>query len=279
MERVHKEILYQEDNYSVLNCIILTESVSVGSRNKLNTFFFQDYRRWRTAELSYAHYLELRYLNMRRNGGNYMSTTTNYRTIKMVELALLTAIIILMSFTPIGYLRIFAVEITLIVIPVTVGAIVLGPAGGAILGAVFGITSFIQCFGYSAFGAALLGINPVTTFILCMVPRILMGWLTGIIFTVLRKFDKTKSISYLVASLAGPLLNTIFFMIMLVLFFYNTDYIQGIAEGMGTNNVFAFVIALVGVNGLAEAGACVIIGSVIAKTLDVIYKKPEKSQK
>lgn len=207
-----------------------------------------------------------------------MNTTTNNRTIRLVELALFTAIIFLMAFTPIGYLRLLAVEITLIVIPVTVGAIVLGPVSGAILGGVFGITSFIQCFGYSPFGAALLSINPVTTFILCLVPRILMGWLTGVIFKVLRKSDKTRSISYVIASLVGPLLNTLLFMLMLVLFFYNTEYIQSMAEGFGTNNVFSFVVALVGINGLAEAGACVLIGSAISKTLDLIYQKQGKRQ-
>lgn len=207
-----------------------------------------------------------------------MYSTTNNRTIKMVELALLVAIILLMAFTPIGFIKTLGVEITLIVIPVTVGAIVLGPVSGAILGGVFGITSFVQCFGLSAFGAALLAINPVTTFIICLIPRILMGWLTGLLFALLRKFNKTRSISYLVASLAGPLFNTILFIILLVLFFYNTDYIQGIAGALGTNNVFSFVVAFVGVNGLAEAGACVIIGSVVSKTLDVIYKKQGSSK-
>ena len=46
---------------------------------------------------------------------------------------------------------------------VVIGAIILGPTAGAILGGVFGITSFIQCFGISAFGTLLFGINPVLT--------------------------------------------------------------------------------------------------------------------
>jgi uncharacterized membrane protein len=192
---------------------------------------------------------------------------------KMVQLALFTAIIILMAFTPIGYIKTPGLEITLIVVPVAVGAIVMGPVSGAILGGVFGITSFIQCFGMSAFGAMLLGINPVGTFIVCIVPRVLMGWLTGLIFIALKKWDKTKAVSYAVASLAGPLLNTLFFMSTLILFFYKTEFIQGIASSMGTNNVFAFIGAFVGVNGLIEAGVCFVLGTAISKALDVFYNR------
>ena len=89
-----------------------------------------------------------------------------FETKRMVEMALLIAIILLMAFTPIGYIKTMGLEITLIVIPVAVGAVTLGPAAGAILGGVFGLTSFIQCFGMSAFGSMLLGINPFTTFLM-----------------------------------------------------------------------------------------------------------------
>lgn len=200
-----------------------------------------------------------------------MNTTTNFRTGRMVQLAFFIAIIILMTFTPIGYIKTFGLEITLIVVPVTVGAIVLGPVSGAILGGVFGITSFIQCFGMSPFGAALLDISPVGTFILCMVPRILMGWLTGLIFRAVRKVN--NNLSYAVASLAGPLLNTVLFMTSLILIFYQTDFIQGIVEQTGASNVFAFIIAFVGINGLVEAGACFILGTAVAKAVDIVARR------
>ena len=199
--------------------------------------------------------------------------TTDLRTIKLVQLALFTAIILIMAFTPIGYIRTPGLEITLLVVPVTVGAIVLGPVTGAILGGVFGVTSFIQCFGMSAFGATLLGINPIGTFIVTMIPRILMGWLAGLIFSGVKKIDKTNNISYAIASLAGPLLNTVFFMGALVLFFYQTEYIQGFANTLGTDNVFTFILAFVGVNGLIEAAVCFVLGTAISKTLDVITRK------
>jgi uncharacterized membrane protein len=105
-----------------------------------------------------------------------------FSTKYLVEMALLVAIILLMAFTPIGYIKTAGLEITLIVVPVAVGAVTLGPTAGAILGGVFGITSFIQCFGMSQFGALLLGINPFLTFLVCVPTRILMGWLTGLIY-------------------------------------------------------------------------------------------------
>ena len=168
-----------------------------------------------------------------------------------------------------GYIKTLGLEITLIVVPVTIGAIILGPLGGAVLGAVFGITSFIQCFGMSPFGAVLLGINPFGTFVVCVVSRILMGWLTGLIYKGLSKFPKMKNWKILIANLAGPILNTFFFMSTLVIFFFSSDYIQSLAGGL---NPFRFVIAFVGVNGLVEAAACFVVGSAITKALQVAMK-------
>ena len=88
-----------------------------------------------------------------------MDTKKIFSTKQFVELALLVAVILLMAFTPVGYIRTLGLEITLIVVPVTVGAVTLGPFAGAILGAAFGLTSFIQCFGMSSIGTALLGID------------------------------------------------------------------------------------------------------------------------
>ena len=202
-----------------------------------------------------------------------MKTTTNFSTLRLVQLALFTAIIFLMAFTPIGYIKTGGLSITLLVLPVTVGAIVLGPVSGAILGAMFGLTSLIQCFGLDPFGTTLFGISPVYTIILCFVPRILMGWLAGLIFRVVHKIDKRKSISYIVGSLAGPLLNTILFMSAFVLFFYHTDYVQQFVTGLGASNAFTFVIAFVGINGLIEAGINFVAGTAVSKAIDLFARR------
>ena len=196
-----------------------------------------------------------------------------FSTKQFVEMALLTAIIVLLAFTPIGYIRTLGLEITLIVVPVTVGAVTLGPAAGAVLGAVFGITSFIQCFGMSPFGAVLLGINPFSTFIVCVVSRVLMGWLTGLIYQGLQKVKPVRKISVVIANLCGPLLNTFFFMGTLIGLFYQTEYIQGLAEPMGASNALAFVVAFVGVNGVVEAAVCFIVGSAVSKALLTVLRE------
>lgn len=195
-----------------------------------------------------------------------------FSTKQFVEMALLTAIIVLLAFTPIGYIRTLGLEITLIVVPVTVGAVTLGPAAGAVLGAVFGITSFIQCFGMSPFGAVLLGINPFSTFIVCVVSRVLMGWLTGLIYQGLQKVKPVRKISVVIANLCGPLLNTFFFMGTLIGLFYQTEYIQGLAESMGASNALAFVVAFVGVNGVVEAAVCFVVGSAVSKALLTVLR-------
>lgn len=195
------------------------------------------------------------------------------KTQRLTFLAALSAIIILMAFTPLGYLRTAGLEITFIVLPVAIGAVVMKPLDSAILGAVFGITSFIQCFGMSPFGASLLSINWFYTFIVCFVPRVLAGWLGGLIFSALSKIDKTKFVSYAVTCLAIPLLNTLFFMSALVLCFFNTEYIQGVMSALGATNVLTFVIAFVGINGLVEAIVCFIAGTAISKALAVAMKK------
>ena len=192
-----------------------------------------------------------------------MENNKKMNTMYMVEMALLIAIILIMAFTPIGYIRTFGLEITLIVVPVAVGAVTLGPTAGAVLGAVFGITSFIQCFGMSPFGAVLLSINPIYTFIVCVLSRILMGGLTGLLYKIFQKSNPLKKISVMLANLCCPILNTLFFMGTLTLFFYRTEYIQGIAQSMGAGNPFIFVILFVGVNGVVEAVACFVAGRAV----------------
>ena len=109
-----------------------------------------------------------------------MKRTVSTQT--LVRLALLAAIELVLAYTPLGYFRTAGLEISFLMIPVTLGAILLGPTCGAILGGIFGLTSFGTCFGSSAFGAALLAINPALTFIVCVPTRILAGWLTGPIY-------------------------------------------------------------------------------------------------
>lgn len=199
-----------------------------------------------------------------------MKNNNTTSTLYMVELALMVAIIFIMAFTPLGYFRTPGLSITFLTVPVAVGAVILGPKGGAVCGLAFGITSLIQAFIGGSFGTMLLSINPVGTAFTCIVPRILEGWLCGLVFQAVRKVSKNSA--YFVASLACPLLNTVLFMGSLVVIFYHTDYIQGFVETLGVSNPFTFVVAFVGAQGAIEAVVCFLIASVVSRALATALK-------
>lgn len=194
---------------------------------------------------------------------------TRTNLVQMAQLAILIAIMLLLAFTPIGYLKAGVIEITFMVLPVAVGATLLGPLGGAVLGGVFGLTSFLQCFGMSPFGTFLFGLNPVLTFLTCVVPRILCGLLSGLFFRLLQKWDRTHIASYFFASLSTALLNTLFFTGALILFFWhNPLFLSQMTEwGMPLDTLWVFLVAFVGLNGLVEAIANAVLGGAIGKAL------------
>ena len=195
--------------------------------------------------------------------------TRKAKTLFLVQNAVLASIVVLMAFTPIGYLKLGAVEMTFIMIPVAVGAITLGEKSGAFLGLVFGVSSFIQCFGMSPFGAALLQINPIFTFIMCLVSRVLMGYLCGVIYKLLSKFK--KGIAVTIASFSAPVLNTLFFITSLMIFFGKSDFIMGMRAG--TENLMAFLVAFVGLNGVMEIVTTTLIAPPVALAVEKAVKK------
>lgn len=192
--------------------------------------------------------------------------------LKMCYTAVLAALIFILEITHIGYIPIgVGVEITIIVVPVAVGAIIAGPTSGAFLGFVFGITSFLQCFKGSIFGTSLLNISSIRTAILCFIPRILMGLLCGFIYRAMLKWMKDRYSACVITSLCAAILNTILFTTALVVLFGTTDFIQNMMQSLGARNFFSFAVAFVGLNGLIEAVVCTLIsfgiGTVVIKFL------------
>lgn len=189
-----------------------------------------------------------------------------FNTKQLTTLGLLTAVLLLMAYTPLGYLNIGPLAITLNIIPVALAAITLGPIGGAIIGAVFGLTSFLQCIGVggtSAMGAILFDINPFFAFVQRFVPRLLDGLLLGYIFKGVRKAANVQ-ISCFVTGFFSAFLNTLFFMAALVLLFGNTEYIQGLIDG---RNVIVFICSFVGINAVFEMIASTIITGLVGFAL------------
>ena len=183
------------------------------------------------------------------------------------------AIILIMAFTPIGYLKVGVIEITLMVLPVALGAILVGTWAGAFLGLAFGATSFAQCFGMSPFGAALLSISPFYTVLVCFLPRILLGVCAGLLFRALSKTKLPAGLSAGVTALCASLINTVGFVGLVILLFGKTDYVQGIMETLGAKNLLAFALAFAGVNSLVEAAANAVLGGTLGSVLLKLKKR------
>ena len=192
---------------------------------------------------------------------------TGNRSRRTTLLGLLTAILMVFGMTPLGYLNIGPLAISFNMIPVAIGAAALGPVGGAILGAVFGMTSFLQCIGIggsSAMGVILFDINPVFAFIQRFVPRVLAGFLVGVIYQLARRFCK-PGLAGSIAGFCAALLNTVLFMGALILLFGNTQYLTDLIAG---RNVIVFICTFVGVNAVAEALATTAVTGALCAALE-----------
>lgn len=195
---------------------------------------------------------------------------------QLVLIGLLTAILLLMSFTPLGYLNIGPLAVTLNVIPVAIAAVTVGPIGGLVVGAVFGITSFLQCIGVggtSAMGVVLFGIDPFLAFVQRFVPRVLDGLLLGYVFRGVRKVGKTP-LACFVTGFCAAFFNTIFFMSALVLLFGQTEYVQGL---IGGRSVLVYICASIGVNAVVEMISSTVITGAVGTAMYKAKLIPEAS--
>ena len=193
-----------------------------------------------------------------------MNKKSNVRALAIM--GLMTALLILFSFTPIGTILIGPLSITLNVIPIAMAAIALGPVGGLVMGCVFGLLSFLQCIGVgvpSGMGAILFSINPFLAFLQRFIPRALDGFLVGVLFRLFEKKPGARPACFL-AGFFSAFLNTAFFMSALVLLFGNTDYVQGLMKG---RSFLVFVCAFVGINAVVEMVVCTVISGFVGVAL------------
>ena len=207
-------------------------------------------------------------ITRRKNMKNNKFTTS-----QLTILGLMAGILFLMAYTPLGYLNIGPLAVTFNVIPVAICAVVLGPTGGAVAGAVFGLTSFLQAMGIggtSALGAALFQINPFLSAVQCFVPRILDGLLIGFIYRGMRKKTNVYA-SCAVTGFFSAFLNTLFFMTALVVMFGNTEVIQNL---MGGRNVIIGCCMMVGVNAISEMVSSTIITAAVGTALSKAHLIP-----
>ncbi|MEE1315395.1 MAG: ECF transporter S component [Faecalimonas sp.] len=199
------------------------------------------------------------------------------KTIKLVQLALFAALIIIMASTPmLGYIPLGFTRATIIHIPVILGAIVLGPKYGAILGGIFGCTSFlnntfnptITSFVFTPFYTLGDFEGGIGSIIICFVPRILVGVIPYFVYQGMQKAAKNRKgsqvLSLGVAGVSGALTNTLLVMGMILLFFRES---YALANNISVNAVFGFVLTIIGMNGVPEAIVAAVLVALIGKIL------------
>lgn len=128
----------------------------------------------------------------------------NNKTSELVLTSLFTAIIIIMAFTPLGYIPLVVINATIIHIPVILGSLFCGPKKGAFLGFVFGFTSFIKntimpsslsAFVFSpVLASSVVGTAGIfKSLFICFVPRILVGVLPYFVYMLIKKALSSES--------------------------------------------------------------------------------------
>jgi uncharacterized membrane protein len=122
----------------------------------------------------------------------------NTKTAELVLTALFAAIIIIMAFTPLGYIPLVVINATIIHIPVILGSLFCGPKKGGFLGFIFGLTSFIKntvmptslsAFVFSpVLAAGVVGTSGIfRSAFICFVPRILVGVVPYFVYVGVKK--------------------------------------------------------------------------------------------
>lgn len=194
-------------------------------------------------------------------------------TLTVAMLGIFSALILLMTFTPIGYLVIpgIGVSATLIHIPVIVGAVVLGPKLGTALGLVWGVTCVVRAAVMPQSVLDPLFVNPLVS----ILPRILVGLFAGLVFVGLKKLMKEKKGSTVlpaaIAGGVGALTNTIFVLGILFAIYSKHEAVAGMLTG--TNSVAAIIGTILSVNGAVEIFSAVLLTPPIAKALLTVKKR------
>ena len=192
----------------------------------------------------------------------------NKKTTNMVIFSMLLAIEVVMSFTPLGFLRIGLLSVTMLHIPVIICAMALGKKYGAALGFVMGFCSFynatfsptITSFCFTPFFSMGGVEGNWTSLLIAFIPRIALGYGAGAIYERLK--SKNGRTAAALSGLSGALINTIGVLGGIWLFF-KEPY-----EAVLGNTIVALLMTTVGVNSIAEA----VIGVIAAMAVHTVVK-------
>lgn len=198
--------------------------------------------------------------------------TRNYDTRWLVSVALMAAIVIVLANTPLGMIQLPIIKATTVHIPVIIGAILLGPTAGAILGFVFGVCSLISntmaptllSFAFSPFMST-TGIPGALKAVWISVGcRILIGVAAGWLWILFKKIKLNQIVALVITGFVGSMVNTITVMGSIYILFAQ-QYAQ--AKEVAVTAVWGLIMGTVTASGIPEAIAAAVLVAVVTKVL------------
>lgn len=198
------------------------------------------------------------------------------KTQYMTSMALFLAIEIILVVTPLGYIPIGPLNATTMHIPVIIAGIVLGKKTGAELGFVFGLTSLIKAtiqpgitsFCFSPFVTIGTMSGNYKSLLIAFVPRILLGYLAGLVFGIMKKNNR-ENLGVVVGALTGAITNTVLVLSGIYIFFGEA---YASAVGVQYSTLVTVLLGVVSTNGILEAILGAIVSLAIYKALKPILK-------
>lgn len=190
----------------------------------------------------------------------------------MVCVALMAAIVIVLANTPLGMIQLPVIKATTVHIPVILGAVLLGPLAGSILGGVFGICSLISntmaptllSFAFSPFMST-TGLPGVLKALWISVGcRILIGVVSGWLWKLFEKVHLNQTIALPITGFVGAMVNTVTVMGSIYLLFAQ-QYAQ--AQNVGITAVWGLIMGTITASGIPEAIASAVLVLALGKVL------------
>lgn len=201
------------------------------------------------------------------------NANVNPKVGRLARMALLVAIIILLTFTPLGYITLPFIAATTIQMPVIIGAVMMGPMAGLALGIAFGLSALCKVLmmpGADPVATAILSYNFFLYAVIAIVPRGLMGWLSGLLFAGLNKtLLNQRLISYGITGFVGSMLNTVFYLGSLWMM---ASGIVAEVYSMDISGVGAMVMTVAATAGIPEAIVSCVIVAAVCRALQAIDK-------
>ncbi|MBO7187036.1 MAG: ECF transporter S component [Clostridia bacterium] len=190
-----------------------------------------------------------------------------FTTKNIVYLAVLSALLVVLNLLSSVFKIITSVNLTLV--PIVIGALLLGLKGGAILGFISGLMTFIiGVTGADAFTHILFIDHPVLTFLTCTVKTTCAGALAGFVYSLFE--NKKKYLGTFVSSALAPIINTGLFILGALLM---SDTLKANFVADGQTVMYFLIIVCAGVNFLIELAVNMVLAPAVFKVVDVINNR------